>query len=145
MNISKELFEKAKAAKTAEELFEMAKAEHIELTEEQAAKAFAQLNKNGELSDEELDNVSGGGNCEDSCKFKYNVGDHVIVKGQLSTNGDFSAVIEQQLPHFGETWYHMNMTHNSYGEFRKSTINGKPWTFELPESEIIGLHPIKFQ
>ena len=61
MNISKELLEKAKMAKTAKELLEMAKAENIELTEEQAAKAFAELNKTGELSDEELDNVAGGG------------------------------------------------------------------------------------
>ena len=58
MNISKELFEKAKQAKTAEELLEMAKAENIELSAEQAAKAFAELNKSGELSDEELDNVA---------------------------------------------------------------------------------------
>ena len=61
MNISKELLEKAKTAKSAEELLAMAKAENIELTEEQAAKAFAELNKIGELSDEELDNVAGGG------------------------------------------------------------------------------------
>ena len=61
MNISKELLKKAKTAKTAEELLEMAKAENIELSAEQAAKAFAELNKSGELSDEELDNVAGGG------------------------------------------------------------------------------------
>ena len=60
MNVSKELLEKAKTAKKAEELIEMAKAENIELSAEQAAKAFAELNKTGELSDEELDNVSGG-------------------------------------------------------------------------------------
>ena len=76
MNISKELLEKAKAAKTAEELLEMAKTEKIELTEEEAAKAFAELNKTGELSDEELDNVAGG--CGDSNKSgdtpKYSVG-----------------------------------------------------------------------
>ena len=52
MNISKELLEKAKTAKTVEELIEMAKAENIELSAEQAAKAFAELNKSGELSDE---------------------------------------------------------------------------------------------
>ena len=61
MNISKELLEKAKTAKTAEELLAMAKEENIELTVEQAAKAFAELNITGELSDEELDNVAGGG------------------------------------------------------------------------------------
>ena len=60
MKISKELLKKAKTAKTAEELLEMAKAENIEISAEEAAKAFAELNKTGELSDEELDNVSGG-------------------------------------------------------------------------------------
>lgn len=40
---------------------ELAKTENIELTAEQAAKAFAELNKSGELSDEELDNVAGAG------------------------------------------------------------------------------------
>ena len=78
MNITKELLEKAKMAKTAKELLAMAKAENIELTEEQAAKAFAELNKTGELSDEELDNVSGG------CKGrtpKFSVNDRVAHKG----------------------------------------------------------------
>ena len=78
MNISKELLEKAKTAKTAEELIEMAKAENIELSAEQAAKAFAELHKAGELSDEELDNVSGG------CKGrtpKFSVNDRVSHKG----------------------------------------------------------------
>ena len=78
MNISKELIEKAKTAKSAEELLEMAKAENIELTEEEAAQAFAKMNKNGELSDEELDNVSGG------CKGrtpKFSVNDRVSHKG----------------------------------------------------------------
>ena len=78
MNISKELLEKAKQAKTAEELLEMAKAENIELTEEQAAKAFAELNKIGELSDEELDNVAGGGGGRPP-KFSRN--DRVSHKG----------------------------------------------------------------
>ena len=80
MNISKELIEKAKTAKTAEELLEMAKAENVELTAEQAAKAFEELNKNGELSDEDLDNVAGGcGDSETTGKRKFNVGDRVLV------------------------------------------------------------------
>ena len=77
MKISKELLEKAKTAKSAEELLEMAQTEKIELTAEEAAKAFAELNKTGELSDEELDNVAGGG-CGDSNESgdtpKYSVG-----------------------------------------------------------------------
>ena len=79
MNISKELLEKAKQAKTAEELLAMAKAENIELTEEQAAQAFAKMNKNGELSDEELDNVAGGG-CQGRPP-KFSLNDRVSHEG----------------------------------------------------------------
>ena len=82
MNVSKELLEKAKTAKTPEELLEMAKAEKVELTEEEAAKAFAELNKTGELSDEELDNVSGGcgGDYEASGETpKFHVGDRLAM------------------------------------------------------------------
>ena len=78
MKISKELLEKAKTAKTAEELLAMAKAEKIELTEEEAAKVFAELHKMGELSDEELDNVAGGGGGRPP-KFSRN--DRVSHKG----------------------------------------------------------------
>ena len=78
MNISKELLEKAKTAKTAEELLELAKAENINFTAEEAAKAFDGLNKNGELSDEELDNVAGGcGDPETPGEPKFNIGDQV--------------------------------------------------------------------
>ena len=52
MKLTKELIEKAKTAKSAEELLAMAKAENINFTAEEAAKAFAELNKTGELSDE---------------------------------------------------------------------------------------------
>ena len=69
MKFSNEMIEKAKTAKTAEELLEMAKAENIELNAEEAAQAFAKMNKNGELSDEELDNVAGG------CADPYQSGD----------------------------------------------------------------------
>lgn len=57
-----ELIEKAKTAKTAEELFELANANGVEITVDDAKTYFAQLNpKCGELADDELDNVSGGG------------------------------------------------------------------------------------
>ena len=60
MKFTDEMLEKAKTAKSAEELLAMAKAENIELSAEEAEKAFAELNKTGELSDEELNNVAGG-------------------------------------------------------------------------------------
>ena len=78
MNISKELLEKARTAKTAEKLLAMAKAENIKLTQEDAVKAFAEFNKTGEISDEELDNVAGGcGDPETPGEPKFNVGDQV--------------------------------------------------------------------
>ena len=95
MKISKELLKKAKTAKTAEELLEMAKAENIEISAEEAAKAFAELHKTGEIADEELDNVAGGcgksprdGNLfgsEAKVTYKYSIGDIVNAKLGMGT------------------------------------------------------------
>ena len=96
MNVSKELLERAKTAKSAEELLAMAKGENIELTAEEAAMAFEALHKTGELSDEELDNVSGGGCGDNSPKgevdspsklvYLYSVGQIVeVYNGDIST------------------------------------------------------------
>lgn len=61
MELTKELVAKAKEAKTPEELMALAKEAGVDMTEESAALAFEQLSsKTGELSDSELDNVSGG-------------------------------------------------------------------------------------
>ena len=64
-NFTTEIIEKAKGAKTAHELLELAKAEGINITFDDAVTYFAQLNpKSGELSDDDLDNVAGGlGGC----------------------------------------------------------------------------------
>ena len=60
--MDKELIAKAKQAKTPEELYEMAKEVGREMTEESAKEYFAMLHpKTGELGDDELDDVSGGG------------------------------------------------------------------------------------
>ena len=62
MEMNNELIAKAKQAKNPEELMTLAKENGIELTEESAKAYFNQLNpKTGELSDDELDNVAGGG------------------------------------------------------------------------------------
>ena len=59
--MEKDLLVKAKQAKNPEELMSLAKENGIELTAESAASYFERLNsKTGELSDSELDNVSGG-------------------------------------------------------------------------------------
>ena len=78
MKLTREMMEKAKTAKSMQELLEMATAENIELSAEEAEKAFAELHKTGELSDDELDNVSAG--CYESGDTpKFSVGQHVGV------------------------------------------------------------------
>ncbi len=60
--LTPELLEKAKLAKSAEELIALAKENGAQLSAEEANTYFAKLNsKTGELSDDELDNVAGGG------------------------------------------------------------------------------------
>lgn len=76
MGFNIEMIGKAKNAKSAEELCEIAKANGVELTADEAAAYFAQLNPvSGELSDDELDNVAGGACAEDT------QGDHVQLPG----------------------------------------------------------------
>ena len=55
-----ELFKKLKAAKSAQELIELAKAEGKELSADEAEKMFAELNAEGEISEEELEAIAGG-------------------------------------------------------------------------------------
>ena len=62
--LTPEVLEKAKAAKTAEELIALAKENGTQLTAEEANTYFAKLNpKMGELNDDELDDVAGGDQC----------------------------------------------------------------------------------
>ena len=60
--MDKNLILKAKEAKSVEELITLSKENGIELNEEDAIMYFEQLNaKKGELSDDELEDVAGGG------------------------------------------------------------------------------------
>ena len=59
-NLTPELIAKAKTAESAEELLALAKANNVELTEEEAKTYFEQLNANGAVSDDELGAVAGG-------------------------------------------------------------------------------------
>jgi hypothetical protein len=64
-SFSPEMIEKAREAKSAEELLKMARENGIELSPMEAKTYFSQLNpKSGELDDDDLDNVAGGlGGC----------------------------------------------------------------------------------
>lgn len=63
MNLTPEQIEKAKSAKSAEELLQMAKNAGYEITGEAAANYYTKLHGSEQIADEELDNVTGGGTC----------------------------------------------------------------------------------
>ena len=90
--LKEEMIAKAKEAKSVEELITLAKENGVELTEEDAKAYFEQLNvKKGELSDDELDVVSGGG-----CETKVDGKKYTVV-----TNG-CQCFTGQYLSNFGE-------------------------------------------
>ena len=72
-----ELIEKAKAAKSAEDILAIAKENGIALSEDEAKTYFERLNTSGELSDDELDSVAGGCGPFTSCP---NCGRNIAMK-----------------------------------------------------------------
>lgn len=80
MEFSKELIEKAKNAKSIDEIKEIAKENNLEINDKEAQIVFNKFHSNGELSEEELDNVAGGQCVPESSGLtpKYKVGDEVI-------------------------------------------------------------------
>ena len=60
-NLTPELIAAAKAAKSPEELFELAKVNGVEITDTEAKTYFEQLHTNAAVSDDELEAVAGGG------------------------------------------------------------------------------------
>ena len=64
MKFTAEQITKMKAATSAEELIALAKAEGIEATEEEIKAQFDAMHKEGEIADEELNNVAGGFFCD---------------------------------------------------------------------------------
>lgn len=78
----------ASRAKSAEELLTLAKENGIELTEEQAANYLRQTGKSGEISDDELDIVFGGG-----CQTKVGGTKHTVVtSGCKCFTGQFESI-----------------------------------------------------
>ena len=71
--MANEIMEQLKAAKSAEELLDIAKANGKELTAEQAKTLFDGLHGGGELSDEDLDKVAGGAADEEWLSIKLKV------------------------------------------------------------------------
>ena len=61
VKVSAKIIKAVSNAKTEEELLALVKAEGLDYSEEMVKAYFVQNNKTGELADEELDNVVGGG------------------------------------------------------------------------------------
>ena len=84
MEFSKEQIEKAKNCKTIEEFKSLAKAEGLNLTEEEAKKYF-QATRVGELNDDELNAIAGGGKGGNQRpEPKFNINDRVEDIGKYA-------------------------------------------------------------
>ena len=85
MKFTAEQLKKINTAKSAEELMALAKAEGIEISEEEIKAKFAEMHKEGEIADDELDNVAGG--CGEDDHYYPHIGDAVIYSptGQTGT------------------------------------------------------------
>ena len=96
-NLNPEMIEKAKAAKSAEELLTLAKSNGVEMTEDEAATYFAQLNpKSGELDDDDLDNVAGGACGSGNNSNAVSLGDKVnIISGAACTCGSTIGIVSK--------------------------------------------------
>ena len=86
-----DMMEKAQGAKTPEELLVLAKEADIQMSPQEAEETFALLNKKGELSDEELDNVAGGG-CDTTVDGKTYT---VVSSGLDCFTGQYEANYER--------------------------------------------------
>ncbi len=112
-----ELIEKAKSAKTPEELTAIAKENGVELTEESAKAYFNQLNpKAGELADDELDNISGGcgGGYDDSRPYpRFTVGESVLyICGWLRGNRITAGAKVMKRTYKNDGWYYTLKIHD---------------------------------
>ena len=82
--MNQELVNKARKAESVEELLALAKENGIELTDEQAKEYFAQLNPTkGELSDDELEDVAGGGCFGEEERYCPNCQTRLEYRGSL--------------------------------------------------------------
>ena len=117
MEMNKALLAKAKEAKTPDELMSLAKENGVELTEESAAAYFDRLNpKAGELSDSELDNVSGG--CGGDYvsgrpKPRFAVGESVLyIHSWLGANRITASAKVMKRSYKNDGWYYTLKIHD---------------------------------
>ncbi len=84
--MNEELLRKAKSAKNADEIRELALQAGLDISPDGAKDIFSRIKKSGSLEDDDLDSVSGGacgGNCSDNSP-KFSVGDTVSWNWSLA-------------------------------------------------------------
>ena len=117
MEMNKELLAKAKEAKNPDELMSLAKENGIEMTKEKADEYFKQLStSSGELSDSELDNVSGGcgGDYVDGRPHpRFTVGQSVLyICGWLGANRITASAKVMKRSYKNDGWYYTLKIHD---------------------------------
>ena len=124
MTFTNEQLTKAKTAKSAEELIAMAKESGIEMAEDEAKKYFAELNKQGELTDDELTSVAGGSKGEDMHpSFTFEItnkdgicpvcGANMTFVDHITTKSGRSSYFVYYCPE-GDVNFHMSFTSDGY-------------------------------
>lgn len=83
MKLTNEMILKAKRAKSVEELLTLAKEYDVKMSTEEAGRYFEQWHKEGELSDAELDSVSGGSCGSDDTMYGTHADWGPICDGQF--------------------------------------------------------------
>lgn len=114
--LTTELIEKARSAKTPEEMMNLAAENGFALTEEEAKAYFSKLHPaSEELSDDELGNVSGGcggGYDSDRPKPRFAVGEIVLYIHSYLPRGDritcHAKVLKRSYE--GDGWYYLLKT-----------------------------------
>ena len=107
MEFTAEQLEKAKQTKSVEELLALAKENGVELTEEEAESFIARWHKEGELADDELNNVSGGCGGSSDPDPLYKKGQHLWI-GYQTTQNYLEIVVDK--PEFyceGDGWRYL--------------------------------------
>lgn len=117
MEMNKELLAKAKEAKNPDELMSLAKENGIGLTEEETKAYFDRLHpQTGELSDSELDNVSGGcggGYVDGRPHPRFTVGQSVLyICGWLGANRITASAKVMKRSYKNDGWYYTLKIHD---------------------------------
>ena len=115
--MEKELIVKAKQAKTPEELMSLAKESGMEMTKEKADEYFKQLStSSGEISDDELANISGGcggGYVDGRPHPRFTVGQSVLyICGWLGANRITASAKVMKRNYENDGWYYTLKIHD---------------------------------